>query len=312
MTLGKNIQKIIKIIILLFSFGFIYLKLKNQSQSFDYQQIMNFKFNYYLLLLTFILSFFNWGIETYKWQFLIRSLQKIPFFKAFRGVIAGVTISIFTPNRVGEFGGRILVLERKNRISAIFATLLGGYSQLLATLIIGLFFSPLFFYVSSEKLDIGGMNYHLLFLFTSVFLLVLLLIFFNVNSLIHFVKKEKWLKFIGFIQNYSSIYLFKVLIISILRYTVFFHQFYFLLLFFNVEISWFHSLCGISLIYLLTSVVPIFSIFEFGVRGSLAIAVLGIYSPDSLALFSASLTLWIINLALPALIGAMFIYKFKF
>lgn len=311
MIVSKNIQRLIKIIVVILSFVFLYFKLKSQLQNFDYQRIAKFNLNYFLLFLAFALSFLNWGIESCKWQFLIRHLQKISFLQAFKGVVAGVTVSVFTPNRIGEFGGRILVLDRKNRISAIFATLLGSYSQLLATLTIGLSFSPIYFYVSPPKIGLEGINYPLLFLFTSVFLLVLLIIFFNINRLILFIKKEKYLKFVSFVQGYSRKELFKVLMISILRYAVFFHQFYFLLLFFNVEISWFHSLCGISLIYLLTSVVPIFSIFEFGVRGSLAIAVLGIYSPNFLALFSASLALWIINLALPAMVGALFIYKFK-
>lgn len=311
MVFSKNIQQLVKIIIVILSFAFIYFKLKRQLQNFDYQQITKFNFNYLLLLLAFLLLPLNWGIETYKWRFLIKNLQRISFLRAFKGVLAGVSISVFTPNRIGEFGGRILVLDRKNRISAIFATLLGSYSQLLATLIVGICFLPLFLYSYPANSNTAVINYRLLFLSASILLFILLIIFFNVNSLIRFVKKEKWLKFIGFIQTYSKKELFKVLIISILRYAVFFHQFYFLLLFFNVEISWFHSLCGISLIYLLTSVVPIFSIFEFGVRGSLAIAILGIYSANSFALFSASLALWIINLALPAMVGGLFIYKFK-
>ncbi|MFA6401838.1 MAG: hypothetical protein WCX31_09470 [Salinivirgaceae bacterium] len=57
--------------------------------------------------------------------------------------------------------------------------------------------------------------------------------------------------------------------------------------------------------------IPTFALAELGVRGSVAVLVIGTLSPLSSAIIAASVLLWIINLALPALVGAQFLYRFK-
>src|SRR5690606_25820833 len=59
------------------------------------------------------------------------------FITALKSVFAGCSITMLTPNRIGEYGGRILYVKEENRISAIPLTILGGISQLIVTLIMG-------------------------------------------------------------------------------------------------------------------------------------------------------------------------------
>ena len=53
----------------------------------------------------------NWSIEAIKWRLLIKKMQPITFIEALKGVLSGVAVGTFTPNRIGEFGGRILYLK---------------------------------------------------------------------------------------------------------------------------------------------------------------------------------------------------------
>ncbi|MBE9468956.1 MAG: hypothetical protein IMY72_11655, partial [Bacteroidetes bacterium] len=76
--------------------------------------------------------------------------------------MSGVTVSIFTPNRVGEFGGRIFVLKRKNRVSAIFATIVGSFSQLIITIVVGLISLIVLFIFFPEKINNIKFNNQLL------------------------------------------------------------------------------------------------------------------------------------------------------
>lgn len=311
MQINKNIQLLIKILIIALSLSFIFFRVKTELKELDLNDIFKTTNNYWLLAISFILMFFNWGIETYKWQCLVNKLQKVSFANAYKAILSGVTVAIFTPNRIGEFGGRILALEKKNRVSGIFATLIGSYSQLLTTIIVGLCSLPFYIHFYPKSNDNTFINYKLLFWISGILSGAGLILFFNLKIIYKLVKKEKWLKFIAFIDTYSKKLLLKTLLLSMLRYFVFFNQFYLLLLFFNVDISWLHSLYGISIIYLITSIIPMLSFFEFGVGGSVTILVLGIYSPLTISLFSTSLILWIINLAIPALIGTIFLYKFR-
>jgi len=82
-----------------------------------------------------ILAFINWGIEARKWQLLVKSLQRISYFVAFKAVLSGVTLSLNTPNRIGEYGGRILYVKEGNRIKAISLSIAGSMSQLIVTLL---------------------------------------------------------------------------------------------------------------------------------------------------------------------------------
>ena len=51
--------------------------------------------------------------------------------------MSGVTVSIFTPNRTGEFAGRVLHLDAGIRIKAAIASVIGSMNQLLITIIAG-------------------------------------------------------------------------------------------------------------------------------------------------------------------------------
>ena len=81
--------------------------------------------------------FLNWLLDAVKWKFLIKKEEEVSLWLSIKAVFLGITVSIFTPNRVGEFGGRVFCLEKANRIKAVLITILGNMGQLLATTIFG-------------------------------------------------------------------------------------------------------------------------------------------------------------------------------
>lgn len=89
--------------------------------------------------LVIIFIFVNWGMEARKWQLLMKALQPISFFTAIKSVLCGVTLSLNTPNRIGEYGGRILFVNEGNRIKAITLSMAGGMAQLIVTMLMGCF-----------------------------------------------------------------------------------------------------------------------------------------------------------------------------
>ena len=89
--------------------------------------------------LVIIFVFVNWGIEARKWQLLLKAVQPISFITAFKSVLCGVTLSLNTPNRIGEYGGRILFVKEGNRIKAVTLSIAGGMSQLIITMLMGCF-----------------------------------------------------------------------------------------------------------------------------------------------------------------------------
>ena len=85
----------------------------------------------------FLLMVINWTLETTKWQIALRPIQSIRFVRAFKAILAGTCIASFTPNRVGEYLGRMLFVDPGNKVVSVAPTILCSMSQMLVTLIAG-------------------------------------------------------------------------------------------------------------------------------------------------------------------------------
>jgi hypothetical protein len=161
-----------------------------------------------------------------------------------------------------------------------------------------------------------------------VVLMDLLLLFLLVNVQFLSVLRDKLLRsrlkrfrkhlavFSGF-QQHEMIY---VIGLSFLRYLVFTTQFLLLLKIFSVTVPVFDCIIITSLIFFVMTIVPTVTLTELGVRNSAAIYFFGIYfshstslpDPVMIGILSATTLLWIINLAIPAVIGTMFVFRLKF
>ncbi len=280
-----------------------------------------------LVLLLFVMMMINWSLEALKWQLLISKIEKVSFFKAMVGVLTGISISSFTPNRVGEFFGRAFILKQASHVEGILITVVGSMSQLLITLLTGsaalLIFLP---WCLPEAIFSHGYLYFTI-LALVVFLDVLLLaLFFNLSFLN--ILKEKILqnglkkirRFFRVFTFYSNRELIVVMLLSMLRYVIFSTQFYILLQMFDVPVPYFDALVMISLTYFIMAVIPTIALTELGIRGSVALYVFGLYlalaypypAIFNLGIFSASTFLWFINLGIPALAGTVFVFRLQF
>ena len=272
--------------------------------------------NYSLILIVVLMMFINWMLESLKWKFMIRKIEAISFFTSLRAIFSGITVSSFTPNRIGEYGGRVFCLEKSDRIQAVFITILCSMAQLLTTIIFGSF---AFFILHEQFLDdqyfiIEISSFSLLVLFT--FNILFVLAYFNVASLIKFLLKFSFFNFlrkhINIISLFNTRDLLVTFLFSVLRYLVFSIQFLILLYVFNVDISLFDAILSIMLIFFFITLTPTITIAEIGVRGSMALLVLLKFSTNIIGILSSTFLLWIINLIIPAIIGSFFIFSLKF
>jgi hypothetical protein len=91
-----------------------------------------------LILLVIFGMLLNWGFETVKWRFLYNKVSHMSLKNAWKGVLSGTAVSMWMPNRMGDYLGRILYLPGQHYGKAIVCSILGSMSQFLATLIFGL------------------------------------------------------------------------------------------------------------------------------------------------------------------------------
>ncbi|MEL6923410.1 MAG: lysylphosphatidylglycerol synthase transmembrane domain-containing protein, partial [Bacteroidota bacterium] len=263
------------------------------------------------LVAAIVLMPVNWLLETCKWRVLIRNFSELSFGESFKAVWAGVTFSIFTPNRVGAFGGRILFVKPENNWKAIIATVVGSISQMLVLL--GMGFLGLIWFASSH-LQLDAIVLRSTFLLGLVMVGLLIFGFFNVDLIIPLAKRlplvhhlRRFTKDLVVLRSYSSAELSQALGFAFLRYLTYCLQYYLLLRFFGIEVPLLAALAGIATIYLLQTSLPVMPLLGIFARVEIALFVWGIFSENDLSILASTFGLWILNVVTPALIGTVLI-----
>lgn len=307
----------IKILIVAFSFWYIIHKLLNYNwsdQSFAGLSDGGV-LNYLILFIVFILMLLNWGTESLKWRFLIKSQRKVNFWSAFKAVTGGITFSLITPNRIGEPIGRILFLDKESRAKAAVSTIVGSLSQLTVTIVPGAISATILILYDTEILHLTSVTNYIIATVLILLTVITLFCYFNIRFLeyilIRLFRLKKWSEYIMVFSQYSKKELLFVLLMSAFRYLVFVTQFYLLFEFFNVGLSFQLSVLIISATYFVATLIPSITLFEFGIRGSVIIFFSQFFTDNYTSAFAASVLLWFVNIAVPAIIGGVFLLKQK-
>lgn len=272
-----------------------------------------------LFWVSIILMFVNWGVEAWKWRIQLAPLEKISFIKAFKSVMAGCSITMLTPNRVGEFGGRILYVKEQHRLRAITLTILGSISQFLVTILIGTIGLIIMKYYSGENSDtfklIPGFISNSLLIVSVIIAVLTLLFYLRIGWLIHLLERIKFLskalKYVKLLEDFTAKQLLTILALSFLRYLVFILQYILLLDVMGVEVSYQLSFWLLSIFYLIMAVAPTIGFAELPIRATASIELFKLYSNNIVGIQAAALGIWIINLVLPAIIGSILIFGIK-
>ena len=145
--------------------------------------------------------------------------------------------------------------------------------------------------------------------------LVLLLFYLRLSWLVRLIEKvpvlQNFTKHVSVLQEFNNMQLVQILSLSCLRYLVFVLQYVLLLQVMQVHIDGLLLFVLITIFYLVMAVVPTFGFIELPVRISASWAILKLYTTNEIGVGSVALGIWIINLAIPALIGSLLILSNK-
>jgi len=322
----KAIRYSFQLILLFILVAVLYWQLLGSAKRLPWEELTVFwqtRFNWThiaAIAIVVLLMPLNWSLETRKWIHLMQPIEQVGFLKAFKAVLAGLTVSMFTPNRMGEYGGRVLLISPQNRIKSIFATLVGSMSQWLVLVSGGLI--GLFLLLLTGRVPLSFQPYA--WVLIGVGSLGLSFVSFCYFNLPWFTAKavrwrltRRWATQLHqqLFQHYQYQELAHTLRLSGFRYLVYSLQYFCLLACFGFEMNSLQGFSAILFVFLLQTGLPIPPTVGLLARGSLAVWVFGWFLQDAqapdLALQSAVLastfTLWVINLLLPAAFGALFI-----
>jgi uncharacterized membrane protein YbhN (UPF0104 family) len=271
------------------------------------------------LVIVLFLMIVNWSIEAQKWKISIQSVQPVSFLKSFRAVLSGVSFSVNTPNRIGEYLGRVLYMEEGNRLRAVSLTIVSSMSQLIITLLAGLIGLLLI----RKRIETGEMMrgfdsslwLQVLQYGVIIVLLILTLIYFRLSLFAGLVDRlrnsDRYAWLVNSLKGVRATLLLKLLSLSAVRYIVFVIQYFLLFRLFEVNVGWWQSFGAVSVIFLVLAIIPTFAIAELGLRGKVSLKLLELFSANSLGISITTATIWLINLVIPAVAGSLLIVSIK-
>lgn len=270
-----------------------------------------------LLIAVVFLMPVNLLCEALKWRIVSEPLSNLSITKAYSGILAGITAGLFLPNRVGEFAGKSLSLPLsqfwKGSVLAVFTS----FAQLMMTLIFGFI---AIIYLTPQLNFYFGIRVSIIPAAVAVAgILILLFVFFNIQSVAVFFKKWKKLhEIISVLKTTRFETKALILAVSCLRYFVFASQNLLLLALFDVHVPLIDSFFLIALMYFILSAIPTFVLTDFPARSSVMLILFltwfdisKIPAPYALEakLILVSFLIWFINLILPAIPGLYFFNK---
>jgi hypothetical protein len=261
------------------------------------------------LFVVLLLAVFNWWLETIKWRYLIVSVMpSIKMSEALKSVLAGLTLGIVSPNRTGEVLGRVFSLPFPKRFPGFVFHACGSFSQFTATLLIGGAFS--LYYGTYSELSFWA-NWGRIGLSTGIIFSLLLSFPGSILKKIDLIVMRWGVSAKEIEALHKPLFLLPALFLSLLRFGVYSLQLSLLWNNFDSSIPFFTIFTITSVMFMAVSVIPSMAISELGIRGAVLVHLAESSGFNSTPAVLAAALLWLMNVAIPALIGIIPLQKIE-
>lgn len=277
------------------------------------------------LIIVFFLMFLNWGAEVFKWKLLANYMMPVSYKLATKSTLAGVAASVFTPFRVGTYFGKAAMFPHKYRSKGLILQLFNSIAMFEVNFFFGLLFIGILGTVASGP--IFGIDKYLLSTLGFIgagMVLVFWYLFVKVRVLLSTFDKWKitsnWRKYFDLVNDkrYTNLSL-TLIFVSVVRYLIITYQYVLAYEVFGVGIEGWETFVAAGTLFFVFQFIPVFNAIEFGVMRttllSLILTTFGLLeelTPQiTLSITLASFFIWLINLAIPSLIGSVFLSQIK-
>jgi hypothetical protein len=308
---------LLKLAILLLAFLFIYHKiLKNNKNLRDFENLaahVNHNKVILILVLVVLLMIINWVLESLKWWHLTRILAPMSIWKSIESVFCGLTWAIFTPNRIGEYGGRVMFLPNRKRIHGMFAMAVGSFGQNVITNVLGASALVWFLYT---YIPLSAWLMALITTAAGALMTIMLVFYFHIKWMVRLLNSIQFLKkyhrFFDIMGNYKAGELVNIMWFCLARFFVFTSQYYLVIHLLVPEIQLLPMVLLMFVFFFITSAMPSLDLLDIGVRSFTASTLFGYITHQIVAVVVAVSLIYIVNLVIPAILGSVFVFKLKF
>lgn len=286
----------------------IYIQVQAQLEKVEVETLLQTGPDYFLWL-CLILMPINLLLEAKKWQILVSSAQPLNYGKAFASYLAGIAFSLVTPNRLGEYPGRMVYLKRKNTVRLVSVSILGALTQMLTLFIFGtlglIYFNIKFYHPFAM----------VLLVIAGIITILLAVAFWRFETWMPIIEKIKWLRrfeiYKKLLKRFSAREQLTILCISIVRYSIYTAQYLFLLYWLNVQMPFMDGYLMSALFFWVITIIPSITLVELGERGQVGLYLFHHFSENTVGILGATVGLWCINLVVPAILGSILLIRMR-
>ncbi|MBZ4675527.1 MAG: hypothetical protein JG782_146 [Anaerophaga sp.] len=259
-----------------------------------------------VLVLVFFLMFINLGLETRRWQLLVRQVASVPFSQALKQVIKGIQLGLITPARTGDPLGKAACFASKERPRVILLSFAGSILQNVVIFAFTLYAIALAGQTGDKYLDtISGYYSSIdssIVIFSIIILILMIVLLWKIiagNRV--YAKITKAFKVFRYFTVADILY---VGTLTLIRYLVFSLQFIILLRFFGLP-STALGFIPVFLFYGAITFLPSLGAGDVGIRSAIALFIFGETAVSGPGIVLATMFIWFFNIALPAVTPAL-------
>lgn len=312
----KILATFIKVAVVAFAFWFIYNKLTKHNDLKEFVKLLEAipeRQIWLVMSSVFLLMLFNWGLEAVKWKQLIERVEQISLWRAVESVFCGLTWAVFTPNRLGEYGGRVFFLSPKRRVIGIVAMTVGNIGQLVLTNVFGAIAVCVFVH---RFIPLEPIIFAAVCGVAAVFALFFLIFYFNIkwlNGLLLSIKfTRKYKKFYSVLARYQKKELLQILLFCLARYAIFTTQYIIMFLWLIPNLSAADIIMLVPILFFVQSTLPSLDLLDIGIRSVTALFFFKYVTIQNTAVVACIASIWLINIIIPAILGSYFVFKLNF
>jgi uncharacterized membrane protein YbhN (UPF0104 family) len=297
--------RFVKVVFVLLLIFVIYYQL-NKARAFDGELIVLKE--PIGLLIGFLLMPINWTLEGLKWRRIIQIFQKRIGLKTLLfSLFTGISASLFTPNRAGNFVGRMIWFGSGIRVQISILSIYGNVAQWLSTVIFGVLGVGLATFFIFPEIN----SWYLILSGLLIFSVVLLYVFpyWLPEILSKYIVKRKMSHAARILKQHQALK-WELLLLSLLRHFVFSLQFALIMYAFGFELN-LDLIYAVWITYFVTTLVPSPLFGKLLLRESAALLVIGSLSDNATVILLSSVILWFINLSIPAILGGVIWLKWR-
>jgi hypothetical protein len=312
----KLLSYSLKAAILILAFIFIYHRINNNANLDRFETLLkgiDHSRAIFVMSAVVLLMLVNWVAEAFKWKYITRELVSITSWQAIEAVFCGLTWAIFTPNRIGEYGGRVMFLPNRKRIAGMFVMAIGSFGQNVITNVLGLtaliWFAFTFLHINiaiSLALSLAAFG----------FMALMLVFYFNIGWLVTLLNRISFLKkyhrFFDIMAKYHTGELLNIMWFCLTRFFVFSFQYYLVIHLLLPDMPVFPMMMMVFILFFIQSALPSLDLLDVGVRSMTASAFFAYITDQNIAVMAAVSSIWFINLILPSILGSVFVLKLRF